>query len=911
MPWICRLAVRRPRTVIALAIAIVAAMSPGIMRLHLRTDGHALLPHDSPGVIADRRVREAFHLRDQLVVLIRTPHDDGIFNGRTLELIRDLTSRLIQLPNVDAPHVTSLATEKNDRVVPGTLDFRTFLDVIPQSPESMGRLRRDVRAMDIYHGTLVSKDERAACILVGVRDGDDRQGLYHAVRRLAREMNASPDEISVVGAPVAESLLGAHILEDLGVPSSWLGGEGPTEAPPTGFPASLYELRRWIAATIGLVPLAVAAMACVFLAMFRRVAAAVLPLLEVAACLVFVFSLMGWLAVPVYLTIAVMPIILAATGITDEIHVFNRYRQIARQRPDASNAELAAAAIGDMWRPVVKTSVTTAVAFLSFAFSELKPVQAFGIFCAIGCLFCMMWSLTFVPACLSLIPRRRLVRADLVGPADFSRGEWWFSRLAEALIRRRGIVLILAAALLLIVPFGVSRVVVQDSWIDGFSPESEFHRTTRAVNEGFFGTHLLTLEIASAHDELRGVLDPEAVGRSEIIIPAASAAQPGRLVGWFLELRAIVKPGGHSVGATSAQVTAPRDGAAPVRIAEITSVESRGDQWAIGVPLGVGPLNYMTRGAPVERYEYRVSPRSFYKHANLQALCELSDRISARKDCAVGGVLGPCEYLETLNYAALARREGSRRIPDDTLRIDWLWGQYEKLRSEDRLRQLLDESGSRCLVNIFLNDANYVRTAELMNDIRNNERELLAPLGLSVEFAGDVAASQALIQSIVRTQIISVIGSLIGILVVTSILGRSLKWGLLAVLPCTLAVASNFAVMGWLGIPIGVATSMFAAMTLGIGVDHAIHLIERFRREREAARSKDDAVVASCSMNGPAIATDALAICLGFGMMILSQVPSNARLGILLVVCDLACVVGTLVLLPAILAGRRRAPAIS
>ena len=56
----------------------------------------------------------------------------------------------------------------------------------------------------------------------------------------------------------------------------------------------------------------------------------------------------------------------------------------------------------EMWRPVVKTSVTTAVGFLSFALSPIGAVRAFGIFTAVGIVFCMAWSLAVTPAMLAL-----------------------------------------------------------------------------------------------------------------------------------------------------------------------------------------------------------------------------------------------------------------------------------------------------------------------------------------------------------------------------------------------------------------------------------------------------------------------------------------------------------------------------
>src|SRR6185437_15101269 len=141
---------------------------------------------------------------------------------------------------------------------------------------------------------------------------------------------------------------------------------------------------------------------------------------------------------------------------------------------------------------------------------------------------------------------------------------------------------------------------------------------------------------------------------------------------------------------------------------------------------------------------------------------------------------------------------------------------YGIARGQERLHQIVDTNFWRSLTTVFLKDANFVDTARLMADIRQYEREKLTPKGVRLGFAGDVAVSQSLIHGIVTTQIHSLVWSLLGIYLITSVLGGSWRWGLYCLLPCALAVLIKLAVMGWYGIPLGVATSMFAAMTLGI-----------------------------------------------------------------------------------------------
>jgi hypothetical protein len=230
-----------------------------------------------------------------------------------------------------------------------------------------------------------------------------------------------------------------------------------------------------------------------------------------------------------------------------------------------------------------------------------------------------------------------------------------------------------------------------------------------------------------------------------------------------------------------------------------------------------------------------------------------------------------------------------------------MWDYYGLALGRARLHQIVDTNYWQSLTTVFLKDANFVDTAALMKDLRAYERERLAPKGIKLGFAGDVAVSQSLIQGIVTTQLQSLFWSLAGIYVVTAIFGRSLRWGIYCVLPSALAVLINFAVMGWFNIPLGVATSMFAGMTLGIGVDFAIHLLEGHGSASAGGATKLEALSRAMALTGPPVLINTIAVSCGFGVLMLSQVPANARLGLLVVLGLVDCLIASLLILPVLL----------
>jgi predicted RND superfamily exporter protein len=567
---------------------------------------------------------------------------------------------------------------------------------------------------------------------------------------------------------------------------------------------------------------------------------------------------------------------------------------------------------------VVKTSVTTAVGFMSFALSPLGPVRAFGVFTAAGIIFCMLFSLTAVPAMLVLVNPRRFVvrRPDAVATTPLAAR--LFARLGASVGRARYVVIVAALAVIAVAPFGLRRVTVQDSWINGFAADSEFYRATQDFNEQFLGTHVLLLRVDTEHEVLQGKIPGADIDHHEVMVPGDVLDDPHRLIDQqiFVLTEAAMRE-------TEAEV---QEGNLPKRRRGswkglIVGATREGDRLVLAAERRSGSPVAFLRPAPDEMLHYYVRIEPLATEDVIHRIGALESFIEGRRDLTVGGVIGTASYLATTNYMARGLKEDTYVVPHSSEKIRWLWGQYKRIRGQERLQQVVDPAYGRSLVTVFLKNANFVDVQALMDAIRDYERQHLAPQGISVGFAGDVAVSQTLIRAIVDTQVWSLGGSLIGILAIATLMSlarrgtgvvRSLGWGLLSVLPCAVAVLVNFAVMGWTGMPLGVATSMFAGMTLGIGVDYAIHLLERYRLARRQGLSQEEAVADTVAITGPAVFVDAVAVALGFGILTLSQVPANARLGALVVLSIAGCLAATLLLLPALLRlGSRRRLAVA
>jgi predicted RND superfamily exporter protein len=757
-------------------------MAPGLARLELSTDGHALVPPSAPVVAIDRQARETFGLRDPLLVVIETDHPDGVFNAATLARVARLTEALAALPGVGPDHVVSLATEPSPRRDPATGRFRSLLAPRPWTSRELALVSADVEAIDPLLGTLLAFDRRATAILVGVPRPDegaapvDRRALYHLVAGAARAEADALDRLSVVGAPAAEALLGEEVLADLRV----------------------------------LVPLSLLVIGVVLFATGGR-SALLVGLVKVGAVQVFTFGLIGWTGQPIYLTTAILPVLLTTVGLSDEIHLVTRLR---RRRLDEDPRAALGKALGELARPIGLTSLTSAAGFASFLGSDIPPVRHFGLFAACGVLFCLAWALTASVALLAFAPPTPAATGAAATPGGSSTPaaggslEWLARRLAAVPVRwaTAG-----ALALLALIVLGVPRLEVQDGWIANFAPGSELRTATERIDRRFAGTHLL-----------------RAVVRFE--------TPPG--------------------------TEAPRAGPAQ------------------------GPLLDGNVMLALERFERALAARP-----------------------EVGAVLGLPSQLAATSFLYSGQMENERRIDPSPSALFLFTRRIALSRGEARRRELVDDRFESAALTLLLPRANYRSTASLIAAARELEERHLRPAHGQLELAGDVAVSQVMIPAIVRGQLWS-LGLALGanILLIAGAY-RSWRAGVAATAPAALAMAATFGLMGATGVPLGVASSVFAAVTLGIGVDYGIHFLERLR----AAGGGRDAGASAAREAGPAIVADALAIALGFGLLTVSSVPPNRTLGFLvaagLVLSALATLVGHGRLLTVLARPRPKRPA--
>lgn len=213
------------------------------------------------------------------------------------------------------------------------------------------------------------------------------------------------------------------------------------------------------------------------------------------------------------------------------------------------------------------------------------------------------------------------------------------------------------------------------------------------------------------------------------------------------------------------------------------------------------------------------------------------------------------------------------------------------------LDKWIDKDYRHVRMTVFVRSADYKRIAGVLHTTLNAARKSLGAEDKITPF-GDGWISYNTVRLLVEGQTWSIGLALMTDLLVLSVLWKSVRSALTAVIPVAFSVLIVFACLAATGVSLGIANSMFAGISIGIGMDFAIHLTDSYHRWRLLGMPPEVAMSRALTKVGPAVATSAMAITMGFLVLTLSQITPNAQLGVMICLSLAVCAISTLILLP-------------
>src|SRR5437763_2763764 len=447
-----RFLVRRAPVVVLVVLLATAGMFAGIRRLRAEFSIDASLPQGHPFVEIDRQIRTEFGGRNTMIVAV-VPREGDVWRPEVLEVVQRLTFDALELEDVMAQNVVSLAAPSvrypEDRG--GTISVGDLRNEVPRTPEDIAALRARLQSDPQLDGMLVTRDQRAALVLLDFWPSASAEDVFGRTTRLVEPYRDRPLDFYFAGEPVLAM--------------------------------SDKEQSRAVAVRI---PFTFLVIALMLLLSFRSLQGMFVPMLTATLSTVWGLGLMGFTGVVIDGWNVAVPILLIAVAAAHSAQMLKRYgEEVARSHDNRDAVIRSTVAMGPV---MVAAGLTAALGFASLALFGVRSIGNFGLSCSYGIASAVLLEMTFIPALRALLPAPRRV------PGEGGPTHAFLSFLARGILGRRGRGVVVAAALVLALAVaGALRIRTYGSARD-YMPRGGLARThLEAIEQHFQGTVTMTV----------------------------------------------------------------------------------------------------------------------------------------------------------------------------------------------------------------------------------------------------------------------------------------------------------------------------------------------------------------------------------------------------------------------------------
>ncbi len=451
-----RLALRYPKLTIALTIFLTILLVSSMPTMKIDTDPENMLSQDEPVRVFHRQVKKEFGIEEMIV--LGMVNERGIFNKGSLRKIKTLTDEIMTIEGVVAEDVMSLSATNNVISRAGLLEVRPPLERVPSKEEEIVLLKKEVMDNPLFRDRLVSSDGKGTAIYVPIVDKDVAHEVAERIKKLYRPLEG-PERFYMAGLPLAEDTFGAEMFKEMAVVAPLAGG--------------LLMLLLWL--------------------LFRRVLLVVPAMVVAMLSVLWSMGAMIWLGLKVHIMSSMIPVFLMPIAVCDSVHVLSDFYENYRGHDRDSVIK---DVYTSLFKPMLYTSLTTAVGFANLAWAKIPPVRVFGLFVAFGVMAAWLLTITFIPAFLVLLKERSLKGIE----TKTSRSRV-LALMADVSLAKGKAVVVIGVVLLLVAIFGILRLRVNDNPVKWFKEHHPLRVADRVLNRIIGGTYISYLVFESNESE--------------------------------------------------------------------------------------------------------------------------------------------------------------------------------------------------------------------------------------------------------------------------------------------------------------------------------------------------------------------------------------------------------------------------
>ncbi len=881
--------------IIALSLAITAFFGWQLRKISIENTVRMYMPQNSESYQRMLKTEEDYGSMMVLGISLETS-GETILTPDYIQIVQKITDQI-----GDVEYVESIDSLSNmDFIVgeDGSLKASSILgEDYSGSPEDIAGIRqRLIDWQEMYNRVLITDDGRATQMMITLEPKNEKGEMLNSTNQMAalhkiqdiceKELEGSDLEVRYFGDPVLSDNGYNFMVSDLLI----------------------------------LIPFVALVVLLSLYFSFHTWGGTLLPLITVLMSTVWSVGLMCMFKVTFTIIGSVIPVCLVACGSAYGIHVLTHYYigldKIEGEITKEKHAGAIEYGLKDVWIAVVLAGVTTVAGFISNITSPIMPLKSFSVFAAAGVVFSLILSMTFIPAMLYVTPiskvgkhwrNKNRLSAKLKVRLEKQLKRQGGKTSAEATTNTLYMVyhffsgtkprlIVSTAILLLVAVIGFHMLVVDTALVNYFPPDSKFRQDISYVDENLAGSNTLYLIVSGEEKEAEEA-------------PAESAGESVA----------------DSVASDFDFGTSEPDTADDFGFGEASNAATDdfvfADASNTGADFGFGDM--------ADSSEAAEAPKQYYMLTNpeiLKAVDGMQEYLLARHD-GIGKMVSFTTFIKRMNQVmnapvnddklssiitvqqglemlhkayTLAGGDKSNvadivaelekqlnfngidyyEIPYDVAKypvsarseLGDLVTQYLYLLSSQQIQRFANNMTMPTAIRtqVQLRTHSTDDTAAIISDAREYAAKHF-PKGYRIDATGNGEMEYTMTKMVVDSQTTSILLSLAMVFIIISLSFKSPWAGIIGAIPLGLTILLNFMVMGYAGIALDLCTSIIASVAIGVGIDYTIHFMETYRTQRALTDDLEEVTKNTFKTSGRGILTNAIAVGLGFCVLLFSR----------------------------------------
>ncbi|MCF8055171.1 MAG: MMPL family transporter [Desulfocapsa sp.] len=448
-----------------LFLAIFAAS--GMRFLAFSNDSRMFFSEENPQLQALESL-ERTYTKVENVLYIIAPKSGNVFEPETLEAIEFLTNESWKLPF--SSRVNSLSNYQHTKAFEDDLVVADLIsDSASLSPQEIADIKAIALSQPMLVNSLIDKKGSVTAINVNIIKPDDGSYKIEDINSAAVRL----DQVMKDKYPFLDTYLTGGVMIDTAF------GEAPKK-----------DMRS-------LIPLMFTFLLFLIFISLRSVFATTATLLVIILSTITGLGIAGWIGILLTPASANAPVIILTLAVADSIHILvTLFHQMRR---GTSRHKAIQESIRVNLQPVLITSVSTAIGFLTMNFSDAPPFRDLGNIVAMGVISAFIYSVFFMPALMAVLPIR-------VKQTPTRQGKI-FAILADFIIKRRTPIFWSMIVLILLTSSGIVKIHLNDEFIKYFDHSYPFRVASDFSSEHLAGLEIIDWDLDSGEEG--GINDPQ------------------------------------------------------------------------------------------------------------------------------------------------------------------------------------------------------------------------------------------------------------------------------------------------------------------------------------------------------------------------------------------------------------------